>query len=102
MTERYQRRRDLVVETLREGIGQQYCLVPAAGMFTLLDIRPSGLSGAQFCQQLYDQERVSVLDAGAFGSSTQGYVRLSFADGESQLQEGCHRIARFYRGLAGP
>jgi aspartate/methionine/tyrosine aminotransferase len=95
----YRNRRDLVTHTLNSGIGHNYCLTPAAGMFTLLDIRPTGLSGEQFCRQLYDQERVSVLDATTFGDSTAGYVRLSFADAEMQLREGCARIVRFYRKL---
>lgn len=97
MTGIYRRRRDLVIDALHRGIGQQHCVVPTAGMFAMLDVRPTGLPSAEFSAQLFDHERVSVLDAGAFGHSSDGYVRVSFTSSDTQLAEGCKRIARFYR-----
>ncbi len=90
-------RRDLVLAEL-EGIPGIRCRPPNAGMFMLLDVRDSGLSGYDFMSELYRQERVSVLDGGAFGKGTAGFVRLFFATDEPSLREGCARIRRFAAG----
>jgi aspartate/methionine/tyrosine aminotransferase len=68
---------------------------PQAGMFMLIDVRGTGLSGAEFVPQLYRAEGVSVLDGSVFGRETSGCVRASFAVEESQLAEAARRIKRF-------
>ncbi len=40
---------------------------PDVGMFMLLDVRATGLSGRQFMRALYESQKVSVIDGGAFG-----------------------------------
>lgn len=100
MTEVYRHRRDMAFNRL-DGVGGLRCLLPAAGMFMLVDVSSTGFDAAGFALRLYDEERVSVLDAGAFGPSTEGMVRLSFAIAEPALAEGCARIARFARRHAG-
>ena len=52
-------------------------------MFTLIDVRGTGLSGYDFMCELYKTERVSVLDGGAFGTETRGFVRVCFAADEA-------------------
>jgi aspartate/methionine/tyrosine aminotransferase len=71
------------------------CCLPDAGMFMLIDVRATGLSGNEFMRGLYAAERVSVLDGGAFGHDAGGFVRLCFAADEATLGEGCARIRRF-------
>jgi arginine:pyruvate transaminase len=88
------RRRDLVLGRLGAVPGIR-CHAPDAGMFMLLDVRDSGLSGHEFMSELYRSEKVSVLDGGAFGTGTAGFVRLCFATDEATLEEGCVRIRRF-------
>jgi aspartate/methionine/tyrosine aminotransferase len=75
------------------------CCTPEAGMFTLVDVRATGLSGRQFARDLYRAEQVSVLDGGAFGQETAGFVRLCFATDEAPLREACVRIRRFVGSL---
>jgi arginine:pyruvate transaminase len=87
-------RRDLVLGTLADVPGIR-CHSPDAGMFMLIDVRDSGLSGYDFMNELYRAEGVSVLDGGAFGKGTGGFVRLCFATDEPSLREGCVRIRRF-------
>jgi len=87
-------RRDFVLAELGDIPGIR-CRAPDAGMFMLLDVRDSGRSGYDFMSELYRQERVSVLDGGAFGKGTAGFVRLFFATDEPSLREGCARIRRF-------
>jgi len=88
------RRRDVVLKGL-EGVPGLRCHAPAAGMFLLIDVWGTGLSGREFTSELYRSERVSVLDGGAFGQGTAGFVRLCYATDEARLAEACARIRRF-------
>lgn len=75
------------------------CCVPDAGMFLLIDVRGTGLTGYQFMRGLYESERVSVIDGGAFGRHTGGFVRICFAAEEAVLRDACARIRRFASSL---
>lgn len=94
MTANYRRRRDLAFSQLN-GAGGLGAHLPDAGMFMMLDVAASGLPAPEFVRRLYEEERVSLLDGGAFGPSTEGRVRLSYAIADEELAEGCARIARF-------
>lgn len=94
------RRRDLLLAGL-EGLPGIQCCVPDAGMFSLLDVRATGLSGYEFMCELYRTERVSVLDGGAFGRETRGFVRVCYATDEALLRRAIERIRRFVGTLEG-
>ena len=89
-------RRDMLIEGLA-GLRGIRCAVPDAGMFMLVDVRGTGLSGYDFMCELYRTERVSVLDGGAFGGETSGFVRVCFATDAAWLpgpqEETFHRPA---------
>ena len=87
-------RRDVLLAGL-DGIRGLKCFVPDAGMFLLIDVRGTGLSGHEFMCELYRTERVSVLDGGAFGNATSGFVRVCFATHEELLRHAIVRIRRF-------
>ncbi len=87
-------RRDMLLDGLK-GLRGVRCCVPDAGMFTLMDVRGTGLSGYDFMCALYKTERLSVIDGGAFGAETRGFVRLCFAADEATLSEALLRIRRF-------
>jgi aspartate/methionine/tyrosine aminotransferase len=81
------------------GIPRLSTVVPEAGMFMLVDVRGTGLSGYDFMQALYRTQRVSVLDGAAFGRETAGFVRVCFATDPESLDSGCERIRRFCESL---
>jgi aspartate/methionine/tyrosine aminotransferase len=87
-------RRDMLLQGLSGARGIS-CCVPDAGMFTLIDVRATGLSGYDFMCALFRSERVSVIDGGAFGAETRGFVRLCFATDEATLSEAIVRVRRF-------
>lgn len=74
-------------------------VVPQAGMFMLVDVRGTGLSGYEFMTALYASHRVSVLDGAAFGRETAGFVRVCFATDARSVDLGCERIRRFCQAL---
>ncbi len=91
-------RRDFLLAGLA-GIRGLTCFVPDAGMFLLVDVRGTGLSGYDFMCELYRTERVSVLDGGAFGKETSGFVRVCFATDMELLREAMVRVRRFVESL---
>jgi aspartate/methionine/tyrosine aminotransferase len=92
------KQRDMLLAGLADLPGIR-CLAPDAGMFTLIDVRPTGLTGYEFMRALYAAERVSVLDGGAFGLETRGFVRLCFAADDKTLREAIVRMRRFVATL---
>jgi len=87
-------RRARIVARL-SGVPRIRAVVPEAGMFMLVDVRETGLSGYGFMRALYESERVSVLDGAAFGRETAGFVRICFATDAISLDRACGRIRRF-------
>jgi arginine:pyruvate transaminase len=70
-------------------------LVPEAGMFMLLDVSATGLTGTQFVREFYASQRVSVMDGAAFGAATAACVRVCFATDEATLDSACRRLQLF-------
>lgn len=90
------------LELLRTGLADApglRCFAPEAGMFMLVDVRGTGLSGHDFMMELFEAEGVSVIDGGAFGPDTSGFVRVFYATEEALLREACVRIRRFAASL---
>lgn len=94
MRDVYRRRRDLMSRMLA-GVPGLRCLKPEAGMFMLVDVKATGLSGKDFAWDLYRETGVALLDASPFGNSTVGYLRCAFTIEDAMLEEACRRIARF-------
>src|SRR5579864_1318177 len=78
-----------------EGLPQLRLIEPEAGMFMLLDVRGTGLTGAEFVRALYAAQKVSVMDGAAFGAATAACVRVCFATDEATIDAACARIRRF-------
>jgi arginine:pyruvate transaminase len=78
-----------------EGIPNIRVFAPQAGMFLLLDVSATGLSGYQFMRALYERRKVSVLDGAAFGQHTAHFVRICFATEETTIDAACERIRLF-------
>lgn len=94
----YQKRCDVLCAPLAAS-NRLKILPPASGMFALIDIRATGLSGHDFAWGLYRQEGVSVLDASAFGPAAHGYIRVAFTVSEDELAKAAQRILRYVNAL---
>lgn len=91
---RYRRRRDAALEALTgaEGVRAH----PAAGgMYLMLDIRPTGLTGAAFAEALLDAEGVAVMPGESFGPAAAGHLRVALTVPEDALADAMRRLARF-------
>ena len=78
-----------------EGVPNISAFAPQAGMFLLVDVRDTGLTGYEFMRELYERRKVSVLDGAAFGRQTAHFVRLCFATDEATIDAACARIRQF-------
>ena len=92
--EQYLRRLDKVMAEL-EGSERIMPRRPEAGMFVMIDIRPTGMEAEEFAMRLLDEERVAVLPTHTFGPSGAGHVRISLGMDDDLLVEAARRIRRF-------
>ncbi len=94
MRDIYRKRRDLVCTELAHASKLQI-LKPQAAMYVMADVRGYGYTSGEFCRALFEAKGVSVLDAGAFGKSADGWIRISYTLDEETLSRGCRRIVEF-------
>jgi arginine:pyruvate transaminase len=87
-------RRERFVAGLKDVPGLRVS-APQAGMFMLVDVSGTGLSGYEFMRALYERRKVSVLDGAAFGQQTAHFVRVCFATDEATIDAACGRIREF-------
>ncbi len=99
MCERFARRAGLIAERL-DGVAGMAVLRPEAGMFAMVDIRATGLSGEEFARRLLEEQGVAVMPGESFGQAAAGWLRLSLTQPDCQTATACDRIAALARGLA--
>ena len=82
---------------IHKALDGQYGLrvhLPQAGMFALLDIRATGLSGQAFAASLLTAEQVATMPGESFGAALSGWLRLALSQSDGLTAEACRRIAR--------
>ncbi len=93
MADRFARRARLI-HTLLDGNALRVHQ-PEAGMFTVVDVRATGLTGEAFARQLLDAEHVAVMPGESFGRGLAGWLRISLTHPDAEITEACRRIAAF-------
>jgi aminotransferase len=92
----YDRRRRLAIPAF-DALG--LVCPPAPGSFYLFpDIRPTGLSSADFALRLLQEQRVLVHPGTLFGPGGEGFLRVALLQPLDRLAEALDRITRFIRG----
>lgn len=100
MAERFSRRAGLIAEQL-SGVNGLYVHRPEAGMFALVDVRATGLTGEAFALGLLDRQKVAVMPGESFGAGLSGWLRLSLTQPDDQVIEATKRIAAHAASLLG-
>jgi aspartate/methionine/tyrosine aminotransferase len=98
MVAAYRRRRDVVVEVLREA--GMLIAVPQGAFYLMADVSGAGIPSAEFALDLLRDRRVGVAPGTAFGSVASGAVRIVLASSEQDLAEGVSRICEYVRTRA--
>jgi LL-diaminopimelate aminotransferase len=89
MNEIYTRRRDLVVETLRE-IGVE--VQPPKGTIYVWAPVPEGHTSVSFAELVLEEAAVVVSPGSMYGPSGEGFFRISVTTPDERLTEGLERI----------
>lgn len=97
MKEEYFVRRNLIVSRLREA-GLE-CLMPEGAFYVFPKLPDSGMSSDQFCERLLYERQVAIVPGSAFGSSGEGFARLSYAYGVRHIEKAVDGIKAFLEAL---
>lgn len=100
MVARFAARADMLVARL-DGVAGLRVHRPDAGMFALVDVRATGLSGTEFAESLLVAEHVAVMPGESFGAALAGWLRLALSQPDAVTAEAAARIARHAARLLG-
>ena len=67
-------------------------LPPEAGMFIVVDVSQTGMSGEDFAWTLLREELVAGMPGSSFGEQAKGFIRLSLTVPDAHIDEACRRI----------
>ncbi|RTM00290.1 pyridoxal phosphate-dependent aminotransferase [Ancylobacter aquaticus] len=92
MRRAYRRRVDIIRAALSDAPGL-VPFPPEAGMFIVIDVRDTGMSGEEFAWALLNEEEVAVMPGSAFGTGGNNFIRLSLTVPDDKIEEACRRMA---------
>ncbi len=72
-----------------------HCFEPRGAFYCFPNVTSTGLSDAEFCERLLNEEKVVVVPGNAFGERGVGHVRACYAASMEKIDEACDRIERF-------
>jgi len=98
MVAAYRRRRDVVVDIIKEG--DMLINEPTGAFYCMADISRSRLHARDFAFRLLRERGVSLAPGTAFGAVAANAVRISLASSDQDLREGVGRLAEFVHQLA--
>lgn len=97
MRESYNQRRRYLMNALKEL--NLPCFEPYGAFYVFPNISEFGLTSEAFATQLVLEEKVAVVPGSAFGSSGEGFIRISYAYSIEELREAFVRVGRFIERL---
>jgi len=89
-------------ETLVDAFsGSEYisARMPEGGMFVMLDIRRTKLSGEEFAWRLLETENITVMPGESFGRGGAGHIRIALTVDAEVLGRACSRIRQLAEKL---
>jgi aspartate aminotransferase len=100
MVAEFRKRRDVFADGLNQISGIR-CLKPLGAFYLFPNVSAVGLSSDEFANRLLNEAGVAVLPGTAFGNYGEGYIRLSFANSLSNIEEALERIGNFVSSCIG-
>ena len=68
--------------------------MPEGGMFVMVDVRKTGLSGEDFARRLLQEENVVTMPGESFGEGGAGHLRVALTVSAEDITEASKRIVR--------
>jgi aspartate aminotransferase len=93
MREAYARRRERVLKMAGEiGPGPIGVTPPQGALYFFLDVHALGLPSMVICERLLDEACVALVPGSAFGTQGEGFVRMTIAASEADIEAGFRAI----------
>jgi len=96
MRKEFKARRDLIVGGLNNIPGVS-CIKPQGAFYAFPNITRLGLSSEEVASRLLNEAGVAVLSGTAFGKFGEGYLRLSYANSQANIQKALERFDALVR-----
>ena len=77
------------------------CHLPESGIFVMVDVRATGLSGFEFATRLLEEKDVATMPGESFGPSAAGHIRVSITAADEAIDTGCGRIVELAEEIVG-
>ncbi len=90
--EAFRSRRGLIVDGLN-AIDGITCVMPKGAFYAFPNITQTGLSSKEFADRLLDEYGVAGIAGTSFGAAGEGYLRLSYANSDVNLNKALERVA---------
>lgn len=97
MVEQYDERRKFMLSRLR-GMGIQ-CFEPFGAFYIFPNIKQFGLTSDEFAMRFLEEQRVAAVPGTAFGTSGEGFLRMSYASSLKNLKTAMDRLEIFIKTL---
>lgn len=94
MMREFRTRRDRFVAGL-DALPGVRCALPAGAFYAFPDIRETGFTAGELSERLLEEAGVVTLPGTGFGPEGEGFLRLSYANSQANLDEALARIGRF-------
>lgn len=90
----YERRRNLLMDGL-EGIKGIVPFKPTGSFCSFINIKELGVNSREFAEKLLKEAGVLTVAGSAFGSQSEGYLRMCFANSDENIIEACRRVREY-------
>lgn len=92
----YARRRALVMRLSTELESERVRVTPPQGAFyCFLDLRALKMNDVEMCEQILEEKNVGLVPGSAFGEQGEGFIRMSFAASDEEVETGFRRIVEW-------
>jgi aspartate/methionine/tyrosine aminotransferase len=92
----YGRRRDLVIRLSHELESDRVRIIPPQGAFYFfLDLRPLNMSSIEMCEGILEDAGVGLVPGSAFGEQGEGFIRMSIAASDEDVEAGFRKIVEW-------
>ena len=94
----FKRRREIAL-TILQGFPNIPMIAPRGGMYLMLDMRKTGLSGIEFANRLLDERSIAVMPGESFGHSAAGHIRVAMTISDDRFGDALLGLCEFAESL---
>jgi aspartate/methionine/tyrosine aminotransferase len=92
----YAHRRALVMRLSHELESEKILVTPPQGAFYFfLDLRPLKMTSLEICERILEEMSVGLVPGSAFGEQGEGFVRMTIAASEEEVETGFRKIVEW-------